>query len=675
MASVCLSPEGERTLTRCRGYILGSPWIPLTKRPYKAPRFAPVASPDSGGPRGAAGRRIVPLAAAALAAAIAAAPAHAQDGDVGEPLSLDPQNAADDGATAPETDAAAGPDESAARDRDAAAAPAAEGEGSENGSDGGIQVAPLGDLDPATIGVLDPGGRGLGAAIWEGTPRHVVTALLPRIPGELEAPALRRLARRLLLSSTAPPERTRASGDPERASSDKEGPDLLHARVDRLWALGDTRGVLRLLSVVPREHRTDELARRHVETLFLRHQRGRACERVRDGVGRHDGLFWQRALAVCQHHAGKPQQADLTIQLLRERGGEAGFLALYDAVDAGADSLPLPEPPGALALALLAVTDTPVPAAMLETAGPGVLAAIAESPGTPLSRRARAAERAAATGALSAERLGEIYAAFSFESARLNNAASLTEEDAVQAMTPTRRRALYHQAAREEPEAAVKAELIRQVMRTAEPALYPALARLFAPVAAEMEPRPALAWFTGHGARLLHVAGRGEAAGAWLEMAQGEAILDPEAKAAVTELLPYARLAGAGHVPANGSLAAWRSASEADGATLAARESLVRASFQALGVSEDRTWIEIAAAQRPAARETPPAAWLYALREAGRAGRVGETVLLTLIALGDTGLADAHPLTLGTALAALDRVGMTATARRIAIEAAAANGI
>ncbi|WP_090019682.1 hypothetical protein [Limimonas halophila] len=606
--------------------------------------------------------------ALALAAGLTAAAARAQDGDAGEPLSLEP---ADTGSadTEPAADSAQ-PDGDTPADGSAPDTGGDTAAGEEDkGAGEGIDVAPLGDLDPATIGVLDPGGQGLGAAIWDGTPRHVVARLLPRIPAELHAPALRKLARRLLLSSTAPPERTRAG--------DTDGPDLLHARLRRLWAMGDTEGLLRLLSVVPREHRTAELARLRVQALFLRRDVEGACQRVRDGLGQYDHSFWQRALAVCQHHTGKPQQAALTVRLLREKaGGQASpFLALYDAVDGGADSLPLPERPGALTLALLAATDTPVPDAMLDGAGPGVLAAIAESPKTPLSRRARAAERAAAMGALPAERLGALYDRFSFESARLKNAASLTEEDAVQAMTPTRRRALYHQAARDESEDAVRAELIRQVMQTAEPSLYPALARLFAPVAAEMTPRAELAWFTGPGGRLLYVAGRGEAAGKWLQMAQGEAIVDPAAKAAVTALVPYARLAGAAHVPANGSLAAWRSATEAEGTTLAFRESVVRAGFQALEVNDARPWIEIAGAAGDGARPAPPAALLYALREAGRAGRTGETVLLSLVVLGESGLERIHPMVLGTALTALRRVELTGVARRIAIEAAAANGI
>ena len=629
-----------------------------------------AAEPSRSAPA-ASGRWAAAVLALLLAVGIGAAPVRAQDGDAGtgDPLSLEPQEPAEtvqqpgEGGTGTtgETGDGAG---DARGDRSAAGDPETAGDG--------IEVAPLGDLDPATIGVLDPGGRGLGAAIWDGTTRRTAGALLTRIPAELENPVLRELARRLLLSSTAPPERARSAGE-------GDAPELLTTRAERLWALGDTGALLRLLDVVPREHRSPELARLRVRALFLRHEHGTACERVRDGVGAHDGAFWQRALAVCQHRAGAPQQADLTMQLLREqRGGETDpFAALYDAVTAGGEGEPpLPERPGALALALLAATDTPVPEGLLDTAAPGVLAAVAEAPETPLPRRARAAERAAARGALARERLGAIYDAFSFESERLNTAASLAEEDAVKAMTPTRRRALYHQAARDEPEEAVQAELVRQAMETAEPPLYPVLARLFVPVAAAMEPRAELAWFTPTAARLLHVAGQSEAAGAWLQMAQGEAIVDPEAKAAVTALVPYARFAGAARVPANGGLAAWRSATGAEGATLAYRESLLRASFQALGMADGgRAWVEIAAGDSSASRPAPPAASLYALRAAGRAGRAGEVVVLTLRVLGESGLASVHPVALGTALAALEGVEMTATARRIAIEAAAANGI
>ncbi len=125
----------------------------------------------------------------------------------------------------------------------------------------------------------------------------------------------------------------------------------------------------------------------------------------------------------------------------------------------------------------------------------------------------------------------------------------------------------------------------------------------------------------------------------------------------------------------NGGLAAWRGAQPAQGARVARQEGLLRAAFQALQEGDSRTWLAMTADTPASPRPVPPAALVYALQQAGMGARVGEVVLLAVIALGETGLAEVHPVTLNTALTALRQVGLTDTARRLAIEAALANGV
>jgi hypothetical protein len=66
---------------------------------------------------------------------------------------------------------------------------------------------------------------------------------------------------------------------------------------------------------------------------------------------------------------------------------------------------------------------------------------------------------------------------------------------------------------------------------------------------------------------------------------------------------------------------------------------------------------------------------IYALSEASQLGRLGETVLLALLALGEEGPGAAHPLVLHEVLSALAQVDLAHEARLLAIEAAVANGI
>ena len=112
------------------------------------------------------------------------------------------------------------------------------------------------------------------------------------------------------------------------------------------------------------------------------------------------------------------------------------------------------------------------------------------------------------------------------------------------------------------------------------------------------------------------------------------------------------------------------------GATPAAgRESLLRALLGALGRAPERSWIEIALDTPAAAQPAPPAALMYALQEAGESGRVGETVLLTLLVIAPQGLSDCHPAALGIAVTALKRVELHEAARRLAVQAAIYRGV
>jgi hypothetical protein len=93
---------------------------------------------------------------------------------------------------------------------------------------------------------------------------------------------------------------------------------------------------------------------------------------------------------------------------------------------------------------------------------------------------------------------------------------------------------------------------------------------------------------------------------------------------------------------------------------------------RALGQEEGLVW---AASDGDGARSLERLPRLLALGDAAAAGRRGETVLLSLTALGPAAPAESHPLALGYAVSALAAVGLGGDARALAIEAALAAGI
>jgi hypothetical protein len=558
---------------------------------------------------------------------------------------------------------------------------ATEGDGARRDDDGarrddadtrdldGIEVDRLGTLDTATIGILDPNKGGLGPEMWRETPRRVVASLLPRLPARFDSPALRELARRLLLSSSAPPKRKQAPDD--------DTPGLLTLRVDRLMAMGHYADAAELLRVVPRGDLTPALRRHRVVAALMTGRTDRACQLVDAQVDSSDVVFWQAALATCQRAQGQAQQANLTASLMREMANAPRrFLDVYDALRAGT-SLPAPPYPP-LAGALLVTSPARVPLHAVDPADPGLARAIATHDATPPAIRVVAGEWAAAAAMLKPAELRRLYSAVAFPETLRTAAADrrlVPAPPAAGALAPAVRRALRFQAAKSAADPAVRARILFRLLADAPADRYRAIAASVLPLIAAKGPQPGLIWFAGTAGRALYGAGRPAMATDWLMLAREEAVITPDAAKALTELWPYARLAGSAAVPMNGGLAAWREAQPVNGGRVALQESLLRAAFHALNERDARTWLDLAAGTPATTRPVPPSALIYALREAGAGERVGEVALLAVIGLGHTGLDDVHPLMLETALTALRRVGLEPVARRLAIEAALANGV
>ena len=150
-------------------------------------------------------------------------------------------------------------------------------------------------------------------------------------------------------------------------------------------------------------------------------------------------------------------------------------------------------------------------------------------------------------------------------------------------------------------------------------------------------------------------------------------------------LWPYSRLANSPALAWEGDLSAWRAARGDDSPAERDRQALLRGAFMALGESDSLSWIDLvtdsetptdfAAEPGISTHPAPNAALLYALSDSSEMRRLGETVLLALLVLGENGPANSHPMALNAALSGLMRAGLPGEARALAIEAAIAKGI
>jgi len=460
------------------------------------------------------------------------------------------------------------------------------------------------------------------------------------------------LARALMLSAADAPSGAAAG-------------EFVAARVAGLVRLGAFDDALKLADLVPMGGAADELRRGTLEALLWSGDTARACEIARAQVRTTPTLPWRKALVICQAIAGERDAAALSLALLREGAGEddAPFLAAAGALvgDAASAAPALDDPYGFAASRAAEVT---VAEADLASRGPAALRALALSSRQTVEVRLAAAERAAAMGALSPDELASAYTLPAFTD------DELAEPDPGPGALG---RALLFQAARREqlPERRA-ARLAGLFVESRDGPGFGPMARATGVSLLSVAPDDQLVWFAADAVPALIAAGRGEAAQAW-SIALGErAARDPEARAARIAVGPLLAAAGVGDAWSSARAAEWWRAMP-EGADANARMAAVTAVFiilDSLGLPVGpEGWAVFTELPDRVVLEVPNVGIRYAMRDAARADRAGETALWALIAIGDGGPAGAEALTVGSVIRALRAVGLQEAAREIAYEA------
>ena len=539
-----------------------------------------------------------------------------------------------------------------------------------------IKVGELRAIDPDSVGLLDDASAGFGVDMWKGTSRSLVERLLPKIPVAVASSVMRELARRLLLSSATPPE------------GPGSGRSLVAMRVEILAAMGDPKVVGDLLRVAPSKLKDEALARARVDNAFLTNDNAGACSQMRALIRQHQGAYWQKALSFCQALAGEHAKAALGAGLLRElgHGDDQVFFTLIGALggDQGAvvESLPKPAP---LHLAMLRAARQQLPEDVLATADAAILRTVAISPNAPLDLRLEAAERAEAVGALTSDSLAQLYASVTFSPEQLANAFSQAEAD-----RGPRGRALLYQASTIQSVPTAQAEILRKAWALArESGGYQTSVRVHLPTLGRIAPALELAWFAEEAGRALLTAGRYQAAAAWLALIRqasppGAGVALAEAgqgggRAAERSLWALIQLADAADSLAWEADALnewWESNKSAGTDGLRARATALFTLLEAFDEPVDaRLWEPLQEGPLFENVKLPAPALLHALNSAAAGRRIGATVLLTLICLGEDGPTGAGPLLLRAVISGLREVGLEKEARALAVEAAIGAGI
>ncbi|MEX2298710.1 MAG: hypothetical protein WD715_14940, partial [Dongiaceae bacterium] len=374
----------------------------------------------------------------------------------------------------------------------------------------------------------------------------------------------------------------------------------------------------------------------------------------------------------CQMVDGDRTSATLASDLIFEQGeNDPIFFSLMNALD-GDDSVTIDSLPEATALHLTMLDEAGLapPADLIQSEDPLLLAALARNDALASELRLAAAEQAAARGSLPVEALTELYRSEPADAYEID-----TVMDQAVGVVPPRTRALLYKATATAPDPALRARYLQRSLELGrEHGGYLLAAQVALPELRKIVPSDRLAWFAVDASRALYVLGQNEAAGAWFALIRRMAPNDPVAAEALPTIWLYARVAGASD-PASwdaSSLAAWRATQQTGGAD-ADHALRLFAVFDGLGEPVGNASDVLVG--NDGAASIPNSAYFFNLADAAAGGRRGETVLLSLLNLGEGGPGVVSPIVLSRVLRSLREVGLTNEARSLAFEAIVAAGI
>jgi len=517
-----------------------------------------------------------------------------------------------------------------------------------------VTMTGLSAIDPAGAGLINSGNGGFAGTLWSGSARSAVSARIAQLPAAPNSPAMQSLMRRLLLTSAQPPAGT----------APPDEPSFLALRLSKILANGwlDESAMLAAQSA-----RDDSFARQTAaEALLLQGRDGDACSDATAMRQSASDPYWLKLRVLCYLQSQDTSAATLTLDVMRERGIEdEAFFALAGALAEGAAApqiTALPRPSG-LHLALLRHANKSAPANLAAW----VPATALLSQSNDVDVRLTASERAAAAGLLPADQLRMAYEADTFTPDQLDD-----PEEWAPKLSPARANALYLQSITKRTLPAARAAAFAAALQRAESQNRFALfAQMTDELALQIQPSPQTAWLAPYIERVLLQSGRDKAVEQWLMTLNAPS--DAPTVNAIQIHLAFARPSTENIARLQGAMT-WlgENALLPGGAKdwLMDRATREIPLLEALGyvIPPDAQWAA-SATTAGVVPQGPAAEALIALTRTAQDGRVGETALNALVALGQGGPTRAQGQTVARVVKALMAVGLRNEARAIATEA------
>ena len=294
-----------------------------------------------------------------------------------------------------------------------------------------VETAPL-STDAFSTGTLDRAGGALPPTLWRGSDPQDLDFLLGQAPARPSAPSLGAAMQRTLLSPGA---------GPDGAPPSLGGKKLL--ALARAGFIDEARTVASISSM-PRNDSWSAQASAVLD--LLTGDTAAACRRSAGLTSGREEVFWVKLRILCYARSGERDAADLTLNILRERGDltQADDQFLSAAAAGAAPKTPL-SVATAIQYAIGRFLEMPIAPGLIKRAEGGVLVAIAGDETLDPASRIAAAEQAVAMGVMNASALAAIIDGVSFDVSEIGAAPTIVRERAGDYLTD----ALLYQSVRE----------------------------------------------------------------------------------------------------------------------------------------------------------------------------------------------------------------------------------
>ena len=528
------------------------------------------------------------------------------------------------------------------------------------------------------IGNLGKKDGGLGLEMWKGTDSTFALTILKLLPVNAPSPAMRNLAKRLLLSDAFQPSKKEEKGLQAISPSGKpiisedQEATFLPLRFAKLASLGAKNELIELGNLVPTEDMLGVLAKEAIYARLLSGETNKVCDEVIELAKRTNESYWRKALIVCQLILGNRDDALLSLELLlAELDSEDKFSKLIYTLADETNQIEFDK--NSIYFKILIAV---LPGKQLDkhrlNLDPSGLSVVAKNNNLSWKIRMLAAEKAVLAGSLSSIYLGELATQFKFEENIFSRAASESKS-----MEGFMARALLLKAAALNTSFIERARFLRLLLDSADSdEIFQVYASVIMPILLTIKPRQDLIWFASSATRASIAGGNYILASEWLAVLGKTLDLDYEASGSLLRLLPLIAIAGQPlPKPFSEEQATdvWSGLSD----NFSREDKEKRASrllvlLSAMGI-EPRAgaWKNVISSKNIFEMENIPATALrYQLLDAAKNNRIAEVVSISLIMLGSEGPSKSGLVALNAVIRALREIGLEADARAIAIEAA-----